>query len=122
MEARGQKFDRLLGALDELITLEALTLKAGDYAAVGEIQRRVQPVLTTVVNLGGDCADRLVRARVAGLLARRQHSIEFIETQLETARAELAAVQESASRMAKIAPAYGRSESVGRAPRFSAAG
>ena len=44
------------------------------------------------------------------LLARRQHNMDFLESQLATARAELLAVQESTRRVACIAPAYGRTE------------
>lgn len=119
-----ERFHRLLGALDQLVEQEATTLAEGDYEEVGRIQRRAEPVVAGLLELGPDAADELTRARVAALLARRQHNIDLMETQLATARAELLAVQESATRIARIAPAYGRAERPARssAARLNAAG
>jgi len=122
MESPPRKFTRLLTALDELVGQEAATLAARDYAAVGEIQRRAEPLVAGLAALGAEAADETARARVAALLARRQHSLDFLETQLATARAELLAVQESARRVAQIAPVYVRAGSGVGAARFAAAG
>jgi hypothetical protein len=105
-----QKFHRLVGALDELVAQETATLADRDFATVSEIQERAAPIVAGLAALGPDVADELARARVAGLLARRQHNIDFIEAQLATARDELQALQESTRRVASIAPVYGRAE------------
>jgi hypothetical protein len=65
-------------------------------------------LVEAIAGMGADISDAVARARVAGLLARRQHNIDFLESQLATARAELMAVQESSLRAAKIAPVYGQ--------------
>lgn len=122
MEAPRQKFNRLLSSLEELVSQETATTRAGDYAAVNEIQHRAEPLVETLASLGPEAADAAARARVAGLLARRQHNIDFIESQLATAREELLAVQESTSRVARITPAYARSEPASSSRRFNAAG
>jgi hypothetical protein len=122
MEAPRQTFDRLVEALDELVTREAATLAEHDYQTVNEIQRRADPVVEALASLGGLVSDAVARARVAGLLARRQHSIDFLETQLATARAELMAVQASTLRVAQIAPVYGRTLALAHPPQFRAAG
>ncbi|HYP17007.1 MAG TPA: hypothetical protein VEQ65_07320 [Opitutus sp.] len=122
-EAPRHKFNRLVNALDELVAHEAATLQARDYEGVVAIGRRADPVVAALAELGPDVADDMARARVAGLLARRQHSIEFLETQLVTAREELLALQGSMQRVSRLAPVYGRAEGgAGTAPRFSAAG
>src|SRR4051812_34215837 len=108
MEAPRQKFNRLVSALDELVTREAATLAEHDFDAAGEIQKRAEPLVEAIADLGSVISDAVARARVAGLMARRQHSIDFLETQLATARDELMAVQESTLRVARIAPVYGR--------------
>ena len=113
-----QKFNRLLGALDELVAQETATLADRDFEGVREIQERAAPVVAGLAELGPDVADELARARVAGLLARRQHNIDFIETQLATVREELQSLQESTRRVASIAPVYGRAER-GAMPRGS---
>jgi hypothetical protein len=122
MEAPQQKFNRLVSALDELVTREAATLAEHDYEKVIEIQRSAGPVVDAIAGLGSAISDDVARARVAGLLARRQHSIDALETQLATARAELMAVQESTLRVAQIAPVYGRPSARSRASQFNAAG
>lgn len=122
MEAPQQTFTRLVGALDDLVTREAATLAERDFEGACEIQRRTGPLVDAIAQLGSEVADAVARARVAGLLARRQHSIDFLETQLATAREELMAVQESTMRVNQIAPVYGRPEGMPRVPRFQAAG
>ena len=122
MQDRRHTFNRLVGALEDLVTREAATLAEHDYQAVQEIQQRAAPVVDAIAALGGDIADEVARARVAGLLARRQHSIDALEAQLATARAELMAVQESTQRAAKILPVYGRHQPPIHSGRFRAAG
>jgi len=120
MDAPRKKFNRLVEALEDLVTHEAATVAEHNYAAVADIQRRSEPVVEAIAELGGVVADAVARARVAGLLARRQHSIDYIESQLATARSELMAVQESTLRAARIAPAYGRVGAPSGQSRFQA--
>lgn len=122
MEAPHKRFNRLVSALDDLVTREAATIAEKDYAAVAEIQRSAEPVVEAIADMGSIISDAVARARVAGLLARRQHSIDFLESQLATARSELMAVQESSVRVAKIAPVYGRAPAPARAVHLQAAG
>jgi hypothetical protein len=122
MSVPREKFNRLLGALDDLVSREAAMLAAGDYLAVNAIQRRAEPLVAGLAALGESAADAVARAKVAALLARRQHSMDFLESQLETARAELLAVEESTQRVSRIAPVYGRTGNVPSSPQFRAAG
>ena len=122
MDAPRKKFNRLVEALEDLVTHEAATVAEHNYAAVADIQRRSEPVVEAIAELGAVVADAVARARVAGLLARRQHSIDYIESQLATARSELMAVQESSSRVAQIGPAYGRLSPRDGSSQFRATG
>jgi hypothetical protein len=122
MKNQQQTFNRLVGALEDLVTQEAATLAERNYEATGQIQLRAQPLVEAIAGLGDSVSDEVARARVAGLLARRQHSIDFLESQLATARAELMAVQESTLRAAQIAPAYGRPSASAPMAQFSGRG
>ena len=122
MEAPRKKFNRLVEALEDLVTHEAATVAERDYVAVADIQRRSQPLVEAIAELGSVVSDAVARARIAGLLARRQHSIDHIESQLATARSEMMAVQESTSRVAQIGPAYGRLGGSARESQFRATG
>jgi len=108
MEARARKFHRLLDALDALVAQETATLHAREFAAVAPIQERAGPLFTGLAELGPEAADAVARARVAAIVARRQHNIDFLESQLAVAREELHAVRQSEQRVARVAPAYGR--------------
>jgi hypothetical protein len=121
METSGHRFGRLLDALDDLVSQEAITVRARDYEAVGHLQRRSAAVVEGLAALGPAVADARAKARVASLLARRQHTIENIESQLATTRDELHAIEQSERRMARIAPAYG-TPAAKRSRRFHAAG
>lgn len=109
-----ERFHRLIGALDELVSLEANNVAEGDFEAVAAVQRRAAPVVEEIAALAPEVDNEIARARVAALLARRQHNIDLMGVQLETARNELLAVQESMSRLGRVAPAYGRSERAAR--------
>lgn len=122
MEAARRKFDRLLGALDDLVTQEAATLQARDFDSVVAIGQRADPVVAGLAELAPEVADDLARAKVAGLLARRQHNMDFLETQLVTAREELLALSSSMRRVSRLVPAYAKAEGLGAPSRFSAAG
>lgn len=113
-----------MGALDELVSQEANNVVERDFEAVADVQRRAAPVVAEIAALAPDVENELARARVAALLARRQHNIDLIEAQLATARNELMAVQESMSRLGRVAPAYGRAERPvrGGISRLNAAG
>jgi len=78
MEPTRQKFNRLLDAFDDLVRDEALTLARGDFASIAEIQRRASPLVTGLAELGESAADAVARARVAAVLARRQHTIDYL--------------------------------------------
>ncbi len=119
-----ERFHRLIGALDELVSLEANNVADGDFEAVAAVQRRAAPVVEEIAALAPDVDSEIARARVAALLARRQHNIDLIGVQLETARNELLAVQESMSRLGRVAPAYGQAERGvrGGVSRLNAAG
>lgn len=124
MESAGQKFHRLVTALDELVTQETVNLNDRDFEAVLDIQARAEPVIAAIVALGSEAVDQLNRARLTSLLARRQGNIDVIESQLAATRDELHAVQASTARVSRIAPVYGRAEiyAAATAPQFSAAG
>lgn len=122
MEPVRRKFDRLVTALDHLVSTEAETFAARDFRALQEVQGRTGSVVAALAALDPAVLDAKGRARIASLLSRRQHTIELLESQLATARAELQALDASTQRVARIAPVYGQPKSAGPAARFTATG
>lgn len=122
MESSRQKFDRLTQALAEIIDLEAASLAAGDSADLADIQHRAGSVVDAIVALPEDVRDAAARAKVASLLSRRQGNIDLMECQIATLSEEMQAVQASTGRMARIAPAYGRTRLTYTGAELRAAG
>lgn len=121
-ETPRRRFSRLLAALDDLVEREAIGVAARDLVTVGEMQQRAAPLVAGLAELGMEAADEAARARVAALLARRQHSINLMESQLAVLREELLALGEGTRRVAQIAPVYGRAEGAAGWQRLRAIG
>jgi hypothetical protein len=122
MESPRRRFDRLVGVLEDLVTSEADTVRAGDFGALADLQERTGCVVDALVGMEPSLADARARARVASVLSRRQHTIELLESQLAVAREELNALEASTQRVARVAPVYGR-PAMERVPqRFKAVG
>ncbi len=121
MESPARRFTRLLTALEDVVEQEEATLQARDFSAVSEVQRRAAPLVSGLGALSLAVVDGPALARIAALLARRQHSMEWLESQLAVTRTELAAVQHSLAQVTRIAPAY-RGVSSDQISRFNAVG
>lgn len=111
MESPGQKFDRLLKALDELVREEAALIAAANYPAIQEVQQRAEPLIEALTKLAPKMRASTVRARVDSLLKRRQQNIDLLESRLTVVKTELTALQKSTQQVARIAPVYGRAPS-----------
>ncbi|ACB73730.1 hypothetical protein [Opitutus terrae] len=122
MESSTEKFDRLLKALDELVAEEAALIRAADYAAIGGVQKRAEPVLAALTALAPENASVEARKRVGILLERREQNIETLRTRAVVAREELDSLQGSARRAARIAPVYGQAAGKSGPQRLRAAG
>lgn len=122
MEAFGRKFERLIVAIDDLVAQETAMIQAADYAAVGEIQRRLEPLIAALTTLGPHIEAPESRDRVRAVLETRQRNIDELGRKVASAKEELNALQRSTRRAARIAPAYGRAEGRGGPNRLRTSG
>jgi type VI protein secretion system component VasF len=122
MESDGQKFDRLLTALEVLFEEEAVMIGASDYSAAAEVQKRANPLVDALANLAPRIKSTAARTRLDSLLQRRQESLGALESKVAAARTELEALQQSSQRVARIAPVYGRASHSIEPGRFRASG
>jgi uncharacterized transporter YbjL len=98
---------RILSALEELVMQEAVVLTAGDLAAVGEIQSRIEPLVAFLATQDEDVMDADFKARVAALYAARADSAASLKAQMARNRAEVLAISGRQRVIAQVAPAYG---------------
>jgi hypothetical protein len=117
MSADAQTLDRLLVALEDLVAGERSALQAGDHPMVVALQERADPVVARVVELA-PVASPQARERVRALLERREEHGRWLQESMANARSELARMSEGQRVVARIAPVYGRSPSMG-ASQFS---
>ena len=97
---------RLADALEDLVHQEAVLLRAGDYPAVAAVQERCAPVVAGLAALAAENDARLI-ARVQSILALRASSLRELSGDLARVRCELAEIQSTSHRVAKVGPAYG---------------
>jgi hypothetical protein len=96
---------RLLAALEDLVSQEAVLLRAADYPGVLAAQERAAPLVERLAALAAT-ADAAVRTRVAAVLALRSASLDWLAGEMDRVRGELAAMESSERRVAQVAPAY----------------
>jgi hypothetical protein len=110
---------RLVDALEDLTAQEAATLQARKFPDAIAIQNRAAPLVQSLASSAADLPDDL-RVRIATLLSRRQASDAWLANEIEIVRAKLQETAETQRRVARFAPAYGRSGVTSR--RLSAVG
>jgi hypothetical protein len=106
MPAPAETCARLLAALEDLVAQEAVQLRAADFPGVLATQERAAPLIGRLAALA-TTADAAVRVRIAGVLALRSRSLDWLGAEMARVRDELSAMQVSRRRVAQIAPVYG---------------
>ena len=108
METPAQRAVSLVAALEDLTAQEAATLQARRFSEAIAVQNRAAPLVQLLAASATDVPGDL-RLRIATLLSRRQASDAWLAHEIETVRAKLQETAESQRRVARFAPAYGRS-------------
>lgn len=122
MNAPATVMFRLLGALEDLVTQEAMQLAGENFEAVRQTQERAAPLVTELARLGRMTAIPAVRPRIEALLARRRQNQERLSGQIQRVREALQGTQAKRLRIAQIAPAYGRQTPIGSLRQLSVQG
>jgi hypothetical protein len=114
METPAQMCARLVAALEDLSSQEAISLQTRNFAAAISIQERAAPLVEHLAVHGPEVADELLRCRIAALLERRHETGRWLVTEIERTRQQLHAMDVNRRRVAQVAPVYGAGVSAGR--------
>ena len=106
METPLQTATRLLTALEDLTAQESVLLRTLDFVDAVAIQERAAPLVDQLAALAIHPEVAELRAKVKGLVDRRQQSRFFLDAQLGRLQSELRRIDEARSRLTKVAPAY----------------
>lgn len=120
METSVQACSRIAAALEDLSRQEAAALQAQDFAAVAAIQDRAAPLVEHLAAHEQEIASEGLLARIAGVLALRNQTAEWLAAKIGQVREELSQMEASRRRVSRLAPAYGAGAS--RVSRLSAVG
>jgi len=115
--------DRLIGAIEDVLSREAIALQAADIAAVADAQTRIGPLIARLAELlrsGGGAVSRaaLLADRIHRLQQRRRENLERLVALRAAREADRERIETARRRLKEMRPAYART----RGPRFSAAG
>jgi len=105
VETPRNKFQRVLGALEDLVAQEELLLLAGDFSALAELQDRAEP-LVEFLAAASSVADESLRGRVSAVIGRRTVSGKKLSQQIDQVRGDLREIQTSRQRLVQVVPAY----------------
>ena len=97
---------RLIAALDELVTQESVVIRTMDFSAAVELRERAAPIVEKLCALAADPLVAGLRPRLDGLLERGTQNSQFLDAQLARMQDELNRVGEAHGRLRRVAPAY----------------
>lgn len=106
MENPAQTCDRLLSALEDLVSEEAGLLADEQVGAMVALQERMAPLVDRLVALAGS-ADATLQMRVRALVARRAYVGAELAARLAHLRTELDRMTATKHTVSRIAPVYG---------------
>jgi len=112
---------RLLVALDELVALEGIYLRADSFELAAEIRNRTEPIVVRLVELAQFPGVSELRTKVAAIVARSERHAAILEEKIAEYRAELRRTDQARHRTSQLAPAYSRAPA-SLNQRFVAAG
>jgi hypothetical protein len=96
---------RLADSLEDLVTQEAVLLRAADYPGVIALQERSAPLVARLAELAAGASPAL-HSRVRDIVRLRAQSMVRFEADVARVRGELAALQTSERQVARVGPAY----------------
>ena len=113
---------RLLTALEDLVSREAVLLRAGLYPDAVAIQHRATPLVTRLCELASEpgAATAAIRRRVAAILGVRGQSMASLLHRRLSLTAERQRLREARQRLQQVA-FYGRTSGRKSANRINAA-
>lgn len=106
--------ERLLAALEELVSDEEFLVSSGDIDSALAVQDRAAPVVAVLCGMAGspDCA--AIAPRVQALIERRARTCDRLSAERRRMAAELRGLSESRARLRRLGPAYGAARSPAR--------
>ncbi|MBM3851695.1 MAG: hypothetical protein FJ399_00905 [Verrucomicrobia bacterium] len=103
-------------ALETLVAQEAASVRSGDYATLGRLQTRAEPLIRFLGAHAVAVEEAGLRDRVARWLKCRQENGRRLQAAMAQTTARIEELGAGRSRLTRMAPVYGRASRA--APQF----
>lgn len=107
METPLQTAQRLLSALEDFASQEAVLLRSLDLVEAVQISERAAPLVEKLCSLAIDPGVSSLRPRVEELVAQRRRNAVLLDAHLARLQGELRRIDEARLRLSRVAPVYG---------------
>ncbi|MDP2137101.1 MAG: hypothetical protein Q8J74_04535 [Candidatus Didemnitutus sp.] len=101
-----QTAHRLLTALEDLVSQEAVSLRSLELAEAVQIAERAAPLVDELCALAAIAEVGSLRPRVEELVVQRRQSAVLLDSHLARLQGELHRIDEARRRLSRVAPAY----------------
>jgi hypothetical protein len=107
MSASSQAADRILGALGDLLSREAVAARAGSGLRVRAIQERMKPLVEALPELAVQSRSPQVTESISRLRELRRQNVLLMQEALRRICREIHSRTDALDRARRISPAYG---------------
>ncbi len=112
---------RLLAALEDFASQEAVLLRSLDLVEAVQISERAAPLVEKLCALAVDPDLAVLRPRIEELVSQRRRNAVLLDSHLARLQSELRRIDEARNRLSRVAPVYNGGLGTALEPRFNTA-
>jgi hypothetical protein len=106
--------DRLIGALRDLMSREAVAARAGSGTRVRALQERIEPLVALLARIASEPSVSYLSRDIADLVETRRQNRLLMQQSLMRLRMEIESKNETLGRLRRVRPAYQSASPVAR--------
>ncbi len=104
--------ERLVAALGDLLSREAVEALAGAGLRVRALQARIEPLVTALSQLAAEASQRHLAGAIRGLAEKRLQNQRLMQDSLVRMRGEIDSRTRALERLRRVRPVYGKQNAV----------
>jgi hypothetical protein len=98
--------DRLVGALRDLLSREAVAARAASGTRVRALQARIEPLVALLARIAAEPSGSYLAGDIARLVETMRHNRLLMQQSLMRIRMEIEAKSQAVARIRRVNPAY----------------
>jgi hypothetical protein len=101
-----QAADRIVAALQDLLSREAVAARAGSGLRVRKVQERITPLLESLARMAAPSLSPSIDESIAGLADTRRQNVLLMQNALRRIGREIDSRAKALERVRRVSPAY----------------